>query len=173
LSDITDVVFQGDSFTKHIKRDKVYFQLEGVEFYENTPNYQYLLERNLFISLNRSELVINAGLIMGESILVTKNIDFLLHYCDYKTYINNQYKNDQGSLNYIVYSNKLKEKNISYEIDMINGLFTTVILMIVNETNKTIRLVNIMTFDYQTVTIVIHQFSYETKIKELIFQSCP
>jgi hypothetical protein len=78
LSHITNIVFQNDPFTKHIKRDKVYFQSEGVDFYENTSNYQYLLEINLFPSLNRFELVINAGLIMGEFILVIKTIDLLL-----------------------------------------------------------------------------------------------
>jgi hypothetical protein len=55
---------------------------------------------------------------------------------------------------------------------MINGSFATVIRKIVIDINETMRFSNIMTFDNQTSAMVVHQFSCETKIKELIFQSC-
>jgi hypothetical protein len=79
-----------------------------------------------------------------------------LQYYDYKTYIDDQNKNDQGEPNYIVYLNNLKKKNILYEIDMINVSFAIVIRKFLIENNETIRLGNIMIFDYQTLAMIIH-----------------
>ena len=170
-ADAFDVYFQKDPFTNSLAQGGIKFVVEPHFFRSCGWNLNWFKTCYGEEKLNRvlNKFIVCSGSIIGDAKAYLKLLDLMIESQEWKTCWNPSF--DQPILNYLIWENKLIEKDIEYDFTACNGGFLTYQWCIldyetrINERQEIITMIN-------TTPSFVHQYNRNKELTDIIFYKC-
>jgi len=173
IIDLFDTIFQGDPFSKNTRDDKVYFSSEFQKIIKCYINYDWI---KVLAPNNYSEYgektIINGGSLIGGALPIIRLLRVFFSMFDYKN-LSSMLVDDQGYMNYILYSNILETHRINYAIDESGEIIVSLNKVLVwQRIPNDYTVGNFVMKDGFRHPPVVHQYKFDIACRESIIKHC-
>ena len=170
-ADAFDVYFQKDPFGPDIKNDKLLFILEPHAFRSCGWNLAWMTEcyGDRITQTLTKRFIICSGSIIGGKEPYLKLLDLMISQKEWSTCW--QSSKDQPILNYLVWSGKVKEAGIEYELTGCNGNYLTMQWCLVNQEIPTDQYGRITSM-IGSVPAFVHQYNRNKTLQTRLHRKC-